>query len=337
MNTVLTWTATDILGLSEAEPARLFPVPPGEREGLFRRLMFRWHPDRNPAPEASAVCVRIGLFYGRLAGDALNPDTDRRFVAADGREFLMRAPRFVPFELGEVGLGQRHLFWQIRPEFRDCFERSAVDFPFADTAMAAQMRPCLPDTEVRLWGTSGGLWVQRRPEGHVRLRSMLDKMGPLDPRHVAWMMSALHHLLCYLSYAGLVHHGITTDNLWVHPEKHRMALWGGWFYAARTGQPVTVVPAAALDALPRAYLEAKRAHPDADDALMRALGRELLGDRTGMRLMRQPDLPVAMRDALCLPATGSAPARYAAWKAALLASFGTPRFVKFDVPPDVTD
>lgn len=325
MDTALPWTAPEILALSDGAAARLFPGDEPARKALYRRLVRQWHPDRNRDPQAGAVFGRIHALYTRLGNGGV---ATREFTSSEGRCFRVQARRFEAFELGEVGLGQQNVFWHVKPEHLDLFD-APVTFRFANTAMEQEMRPYLPDVTQKLTGPSGGLLAVRRPDGFVRLRSLMDQTGPWAPRHVGWLLNSLHHVLCYLSYTGVVHHALTPEHIWVNPVKHRIAVLGGWFYALAAGAKPRAVPASAVDAWPTDYLDGGKADPRADADLVQALGRELLGDRSGMRLAGQPGLPDPLVQALRLPVGKTAVERYAAWKKALKASFGTPRFEPF--------
>ena len=70
-----------------------------------------------------------------------------------------------------------------------------------------------------------------------------------------------------------------------------------------------------------------------DLELIRATGRELLGDISGIRL-RDPSIPRPMAEWLRYPSAGSALADYRFWREVLIASFGGRRFVRLDVTPE---
>ena len=82
-------------------------------------------------------------------------------------------------------------------------------------------------------------------------------------------------------------------------------------------------------------LERKRGDRRTDRELIRALGRELLGDVTGVRLARAKAAPAPMLDWLRLPAGDSAIYDYQTWMNQVLkASFGERRFVTLEITTD---
>jgi hypothetical protein len=196
--------------------------------------------------------------------------------------------------------------------------------------MRTTLEPLLPKLVASPWGATGGLLVIRHDAGAVRLRDVLTAhAAPLDPRHVAWILSGLFNLACYLEYRKLAHQAITLESVWIQPARHEVALLGGWFHALPFGQTLTSLPAASAELASSRYLSQRRAGPSLDLELIRAVGRELLGDRRGQRLPAGA-APAPMRDFL-LGMPSSALNDYRTWKQVLVASFGPPTFVPMPV------
>src|SRR5262249_17943265 len=141
--------------------------------------------------------------------------------------------------------------------------------------------------------------------------------------------SSLLNLACYLDYAGLTHNAIGLDSVFVAPEAHRVALLGGWWYAAGRDERLRALPAHAAALAPPDMLSARRADIRLDLALIRGLRRTLLGDE--MRLARGGIAPRAMVDWLRGAASDAALRDYELWGSVLEASFGARRFVKLGV------
>jgi hypothetical protein len=76
-------------------------------------------------------------------------------------------------------------------------------------------------------------------------------------------------------------------------------------------------------------MDTGRADFRTDLELVRAIGRELLGDITGVRLARDSAAPRAMIDWLRLPASDDPIEEYRTWRTQVLHdSFGARRFVE---------
>ena len=151
----------------------------------------------------------------------------------------------------------------------------------------------------------------------------------MDSKH------ALHNLVCYLEYAGLTHNDISPDTYFISPLRHSGALLGGWWYATETGNRIKKLNARSYRLLPPDIRAAKNADNRLDFELVRATGREMLGDITGVKLESMNVAPKAMVDWLRFVSTGNAIEDYERWGDVLQASFGPRRFVEMKLTADV--
>ena len=327
MDTVYDLTASQWLSLTDRAAAALFPSPAGARQALYRKLVQRWHPDRNREPRAAEVFMRIQSLQPTLLPKS-RPVPSVDLPDHRGRVFRYQPLASEPFVLGRYHRAGSSLAYQVGPRHDGLFNRARdllSGLPFATPAMRASLSPLLPSVVGAPWGEQGGLLVIRHPKDAIRLRDLHAHAGHLDPRHVAWILSGLFNLACYLEHAKIVHHDISLDTVWVRPDVHEVLLLGGWFFAYPVGEAITALPAhAAALASPR-YLSARKASHGLPIELIRAVGRELLGDRSGQRL--PTTLPAPLRAFLTDPAGANAVDDYKAWKRALEASFGPPTFV----------
>lgn len=244
-----TFTADQILAIPLDAPERLFTGEAGVAKEEHRKLRKRWYPDTNPdsTPE---IMARINVLYDRAveklaAGTWIAPGlltvTDVR-----GRKYQTRYRASRPFELGEVFIGDRIVAYKIRQDFGDLVEsaRHVIhNFRFAGDEMRAEVLRYLPQWIDQLELADGYLVVLGKDPEHLCVRDLLAKLGgKIEPRHVAWIMSRLHNLLCYFQWAGIVHNDISLDSYFVSPAQHAGCLIGGWWYAARRHERISALP-----------------------------------------------------------------------------------------------
>jgi len=329
-------TAPELLAL--AEPERLFSPTLAAVKREYRALAWAWHPDRNPAAEAAQVFAHLGGLYRaaveKLARGIWHAPGLFQCTAPDGAVHMIRYHARHAFELGEMLLGRTAIAFVVRREFADLYDnagRAIGRFRFADAGMRAQMAPCLPAATTIATPDGPVMLVDKAPD-LVLLRDLLDHLGgALAPRHVAWVLSSLYNLACWLDHAGLTHNAIGLDTVLVSPAAHRCALLGGWWYAARRGDRLRALPARSAALAPPDMLRARSADPRLDLELIRATGRALLGDETGSRLARERRAPRPLVDWLRCAASDAALDDYRAWGPVLEASFGARRFVELGV------
>lgn len=343
MNPVTVLSAEALLAIPLAEPERLFSGDAQQAKQEFRALAAIWHPDRRPAAGTPQVFQHLSRLYDtavrKLRGGIWNLPGRLMVRATDGATYHIHYRKAREFELGQMFLGDRIVAYVVDKAYSDLFQNALEvinHLPCANPQMAAEIQPALPDVVRQIETEDSRVLVVRKTPDLVLLRDVLDHFsGRLDARHVAWMISSLLHLACYLDYARLAHNALGADAALISPPQHRSALLGGWWYAVRQGQPMRAAPAATLQYTPCEVIARRCGDIRTDLELIRALGRELLGDVTGARLAREKAAPPPMLDWLRFPAPRSALDDYHTWQRRVLtASFGERRFVKLDLSAD---
>ena len=101
------------------------------------------------------------------------------------------------------------------------------------------------------------------------------------------------------------------------------------------GSKLLGVTAAAYNLMPPDVRDKKLADPRVDLELSRAVGRYVLGDGGGSRLLADKNIPKAFVDWVRLPTSGDAMKDYKGWEAALKKSFGERKFIKLDLTAEM--
>ena len=329
--------------LAVSRPQALFSGATDVATAEYRTLAKAWHPDRCSDPRASEVFAHVKDLYDeaikRLA-EGRWEGAGRVVLATErGTSMPVDYQASAAFELGRQYVSAARVVYVVEAPHRllvtRASERLQRGFTYPSDRVAKDISRCLPLSCERhaLAGDAHALMVPKTND-LLLLRDVLQFFGGhMDARHVAWVLSALYNLVCYLSHAGIVHHAISPDTVFVSPKYHSVALLGGWWYAVDAGQPVTVVPARTHAYLPWKVRISKRADPLTDLELILATGRELLGDLAGATLTPSA-APKAMLSWLSMASTGTAFAAYKAWDVVLAASFGPRKFVPLDITAD---
>jgi hypothetical protein len=335
----VTLTDDQILGIPLQAPERLFSGEANVAKRQFRALAALWHPDRNSSTQAGRVFAHIGALY-REAAEQIGEGAYRgagtiRLTRTDGSTCLLRYLRRHAFELGDLYVGRSVLVYLIDPVHRDLYDRArrmAASFRFASSEMRAEVERYLPSVESAFETADKLVLAVKKPPETVLLRDLLDHLGGrIDARHVAWIISGLLSICCYLQFSGLVHAAISPDALLVSPPQHSTLLPGGWFHAYGAGARIETVPTRTYEWIPKSLLKDRIATPRINLELVRATGRELLGDVSGAALPWDTSLPRPMVDWLIYPSAGDAFTDYELWHEVLKDSFGVRRFVELPV------
>lgn len=332
--------AKEILGIKT--PEKLFPNDPEEVKKKYRFLSKAWHPDVCKDPEAQAVFEHINELY-QLASNKIN----NRAWGYQGRLIVRNAHGAggwslqyhtkQVFELGEMYAGDHTVVYLIDSPHRrkaQMAEKLCQSLTYANDKMKKECQRYLPHLIETMIDSEGhsSFAVRNKTPDLVLLRDVLNHYGgSLDPKHVAWIISSLCNLSCYLSYAGVAHQDISLDTYFISPEHHSGALLGGWWYGSKIGETIESLPVRTYSHLPWAAKKDKKAIHTTDLELIRLVGRELLGDGSGKNL--RADTPKPMADWLkeVVPEEDDAAYNYRNWIEVLGSSFGARRFTVMDL------
>jgi len=233
-------------------------------------------------------------------------------------EYTEDAKKRQIFELGEMYINSHNVTFSIENTHRDLFDnavRTINGFKFASKRMGDQMVRFLPKIVKTFEVEDRLVMVLEKSPDLILLRNVSDYFkGKMDPKHVAWILSSLHNLVCYFGYEKLSHNDISMDTYFISPEFHNGVLLGGWWYATELGKKMLAVPSRTFNLLPEDVKAKKGGDVKVDLDLIRAVGRELLGDPTGTKLSEMKAAPEPMVNWLRLVTTGRPVDDYRIWK-----------------------
>lgn len=336
-----TLTASRLLAIPPEQPERLF-VRKDLIRTTYKLLAKRFHPDL-PTGSTAAFTHLHDLHESAIKklarGEWLTPG----LLELSGSDGVLRRVHYGKdhdLGIGHAYLGPKFATFAINDDYADLSEvasRRIAGFKFPSDSAKATMHHRLPKVRTRFASKDLITTVFHKPEDLARLRDLLDHVGaPLDSRHVAWIMSEMLNFVCYLEWSGLTHNDLSMDTVFVCPKMHTVQVIGGWWYSVPVGSRMARVQTArTVSNLPRSVLTSKVAEIRTDLTLLRLLGRELLGDPGGSRLLMDKNVPAAMANWLRTAPSATARQDYHDWQDVLTASFGPRRFVKLDVDPSV--
>lgn len=333
MKALDSWNADELLAISVDEPEQLFSGNINSIRSELRLLSSLWHPDRNSDRRANWVFAHVHDLFDvaikKLEKGVWVADGELNLWTQDKKHFRLRFKRRHQFELGELFVGDEYITYLINREYKDLTDNGCLrmdSLRFADARMKDEMSRFLPEVAHRIETCELSAVVIRKPTDFVLLRDVLDHFGgQLDPKHVAWIISALLNLMCYLEWAKLNHNGLSVDTCLIAPQLHETALVGGWWYSATQFAQLSALPELSIEVAPPDILHRRLSDFRIDLELVRHLGLHLLGTRVGARATYS-DIPEPLLDWLSVPSAGSALRDYESWQRVLWESFGERRF-----------
>lgn len=344
MKTLEQLTAKEILSVET--PERLFT-----QHGLvaeYRRLIKYWHPDVNKDSLSPKVVDKLHNLKKegkeKLDTKVWQEPPERVFEETPGikkivgknRVHTIQSQFSREFELGKYHIHDDSVTYQLKEEYRDLHSNAFEvfdSFEFRDKAMEKEMGKYLPAVDFGFTALTGDLFVSiKKPSDVFLLKDVISnkKEDPLN--YIGWTINALLNIACYLQYNEITHNGISSETVFISPQYHTGLLLGGWWYAVPKHAKMIALPPLTMEYMPPDVLRNKHAAYRTDLEMIKAIGREMLGDISGAKLRWNKDLPNPMVQWLNLPSAGNAVEDYKEWKYKVLpACFGKPKFIKFEL------
>lgn len=330
--------ASTILAIPISAPERLFTKDNIKEE--FRKFALQWHPDRNKDPKATDVFAHIQQLHS-TAIDFLSKGIWHipglyEFSDVNGKAYRIRYKVAIPYELGTMYVGDTIIAYTVNKSFKSLYMNAVHNirnFKYSSDNMKNEFSKYLPVIKCEVETKDYYILCLEKTKDVLPLSVVLKYYdGFIDPKHVAWIMSSLHNMLCYLSYTNIVHNDINTNTYFVSPEMHSGLLLGGWWYSANVGGTLKTVPAKTYSYMSNKAKADKKAEILVDNEMARAVCRLLLGDEQGFKLLSNKDIPVPFVNWLRLPGSGKPIKDYETWsKQVVIDSFGKRRFVEMDI------
>ena len=334
--------AKKILSIPRDRPELLFENNIDGIKKLYRSLVVQWHPDTCVEPLANEVFIRVNQLYkkalDKVNSDSWNVKDSLSFTdKLTGKQFKFRFRYDYEFELGHTYICNNYIFYFIKQEYRSLFDNGVSkikNLRYSSDKMKRSLSPYLPEVYKTFKADHLIVTVKKSPD-YIPLDLLLEYVkGSMSPKHACWMISSVYNLACYLQYIDLVHNDLALKNCFVSVKDHSLALLGGWWYATEVGTKLSSVPKSTYDLLPMSVRSSKIADYIIDNQLVKAFGRELLGDKVGMSL-RKKDIPSSIVDWCLMPGTNDTAKAYHSWMHTILPdAYGKRKFIKWDINID---
>jgi hypothetical protein len=332
--------AEALLRIEIDAPERLFPRDAKGINQNYRLLVKKWHPDVNKDVYAGAVIDHLTKLKAKAEEKLVNGTWQEPGVFTcrlkSGKEFKVSSDVRRDIDIGTLHISQNTATYVVKHEYADMFHNAVGAIGalnFADNKMKDAFISRLPVTFKTYEAEYALILTIKKKPDDILLRDLLPFLNKDNhDRHVAWIVGRMLGMARYLDYAGITHNAITMDTLFANPAEHSIALFGGWWYAKPVGQILTYVPTEAVDFIPDDDGHALRATQKVDLEMVKAAGRELLGDRGGTSFLKTKPAPDAMLSYLRDPSTGNPQEDLERWDRHVLPdSFGPRKFINLPV------
>ncbi|WP_195988574.1 J domain-containing protein [Clostridium sp. D53t1_180928_C8] len=282
-------------------PYELFSDDIEDIKSKYVELMKVYHPDLNgKKKEYIEITNKINNLYKQAEKNIAKGVWEKpgfiRLKCIDGKYYTMNFRISHIFEIGRMYIGNEEILYLIN----DKNEKMAINainklnnIKYSNIEMKKEFDNYLPQIKksFRTIGGEVGI-VVKKDEDLILLRDLMTYCnGKIPINTVSWILNSLYNIACFLSFNGLTHNGITLDSYFVSIKKRYGALLGGWWYAIKEGKNILGVPKDISSLISYDMKNNKIATSKLDLEAIRLLGKTLLGDKKGILLSMDINIP----------------------------------------------
>jgi hypothetical protein len=309
----------------------------------YRVYCKQWHPDLNlNSEESNNIIAKVNALYTEgihmLETNTWVLKGQIKFTSKFGKIYSLKVRNYHEFELGKIYISTHSITYELDEKYKRLYENGInriKNLTYSNDKMKNEMEKYLPTILETFESKKGTLVIiLSKSLDLFLLKDILEFYnGKLSPKHVAWILSSLYNISCYLDYAKLSHNGISLDTYTVSPKYHSGLLVGGWWYTVPQKEKMISVSEKIYSIMPPKIKNSKFGSIETDLESIRLIGRELLGDRTGTRLIEDRNIPKPLCEWLRGVSYGKARVEYENWQKVLTESFGKREFtsMSFDI------
>ena len=331
-------TAEQILSISKC--GDLFPYGVDNVKAKYKELVKEWHPDANKNSKAADVFQKITELYNKaleLLEQGTWEKTNYVLIAKDnGKKIALNYDTVFDFELGTCYVTKTKIVYVLGKDKKKYFDNAITrikSLKYADKKMEDTLSICMPKIYQTFQSNNGEyVIVLDKTEDVYPLKSVFEYFGnKIQDRHVAWIISRLCNLTCFLKYNGIVHNGININNVFVSPQYHSILLLGGWWYTTKENDKMIGTTKDIFSIMSVTAKGSKKSSYLTDLESVKLLGRQLLGESNCRKLALDTTIPKAFINFLISGSGDDSYKEFSKWDKALNDSYGARRFVKMEV------
>lgn len=331
-------TAEQILSISKC--GDLFPYGVDNVKAKYKELVKEWHPDANKNSKAADVFQKITELYNKaleLLEQGTWEKTNYVLIAKDnGKKIALNYDTVFDFELGTCYVTKTKIVYVLGKDKKKYFDNAITrikSLKYADKKMEDTLSICMPKIYQTFQSNNGEyVIVLDKTEDVYPLKSVFEYFGnKIQDRHVAWIISRLCNLTCFLKYNGIVHNGININNVFVSPQYHSILLLGGWWYTTKENEKMIGTTKDIFSIMSVTAKGSKKSSYLTDLESVKLLGRQLLGESNCRKLALDTTIPKAFINFLISGSGDDSYKEFSKWDKALNDSYGARRFVKMEV------
>ncbi len=217
----------------------------------YRELIRNWHPDVSDHP-GSREAIEI---INRLYNEAIVLIKEGRWERSNhltvvkkvyGKTINTPFLKEHHFELGTMYICDNSVIYILKKEFKKYYDNVL----YIENLLKTRKQDHSFEFQKNKNGDLLNHFITKEDEyclvyeknkNLVCLKDLLEYYKIVDPKHVAWILSRLYNISCFLNLINLTHNDINLDNCFIDPAQHSLYLIGGWWYSVEEGKKMVGV------------------------------------------------------------------------------------------------
>lgn len=315
----------------------LFPNDLEKTKIKYKELAKKWHPDVPTGNEE--VFSHITALYNQAMSDLSNgryKSSNYLELKTTNKTIQIKYLTSYEFDLGVVYICTNHIVYVFNKD-TDKFFNNAVtminSINYPDNNVKDMIERFMPKIHSTYQTNDGNNVLVLKTEKTIYPLQYVLKYfkGQIEARHVAWMITRMSNIECFLQTINIVHNGITLDNIFVEPSTHSIYLFGGWWYSGFKSKKMIGVNAETFNIMPIHIKTTKLYGVETDLESIKYIARTLLGQSNPRLIRERKDIPTEFLQFITDGAGDDAIKEYQKWDKLLDASYGTRKFIKMEI------
>ena len=330
--------ASEILSVTKC--GDLYPYGEEQVKAKYKELVKDWHPDTNNNPDALSVFTKITELYNKaleLLENGQWEKTNYILISKDnGRKIAFNYDTYFDFELGTCYVSKTKIVYILgndKEKYYNNAIRRINSLRYKDNKMKDDLSRFFPEIFQTFKAANGEfVIVLNKAEDVYPLKNVYEYFGErIDDRHVAWIISRLCNLTCYLQFSGLVHNGININSCFVSPKDHSILLMGGWWYTTKEEESMIGTTKDIYSIMSVSSKGSKKSSSLTDLESVKLLGRQLLGETNCRKLSLDNSVPKPFINFLTGGSGNNLYEEFTKWDKALEDSYGERKFINMEI------
>lgn len=267
----------------------------------YKKIMKIIHPDLNNGEEEFVKATqKLTELHEKAINLIENGEWDEKnicyFNLINGKKIKIKYLREVFFELGKSYIGKNSIFYFIENKnskfFRKYRPENILNAGNLDKRLKniqSFMTNIIPQTIKTYSCQDGYLVIQKRKNGEIPLSLIKEYYNNKIPsEHVAWIMTRLLNIECYMMATGYLYNGFDINNIYIIPETHEVILHGGFWYSTTINDRLVGVSKFVYDNMTEDSKKEGISNAENEFNCIKSIGRDLIGLRSKVSRVKCP-------------------------------------------------